>query len=100
MSRVNLTLTPEEGKPFIIHVNRQHIAMNARDGRRRPVFTVKPAGPNSTPIYCLKATVDGTTTFVDSEEQLKCGARAWCEAELGSVVFLEGVMDFQTARNQ
>lgn len=64
-------------KPHIIHVNRQHIAMNARDGGNRPVYTVKLNG--RTTRYAREVQINGPSRMVYNGEQLNCGARAWIE---------------------
>jgi hypothetical protein len=60
----------------IIHVNRQNVAMNAKDGKNRPVYTIKQGGKT---IYAEEVFVDGPSHLVYSGEQLACGARAWIE---------------------
>lgn len=74
-------------KSVIIHVNRQHIAMNQKDGGTRPVYTIKDG--NKT-IYAHAVEVHGTMRLIDprSTPPLKCGARAWIEAE-GLVIYTE-----------
>ena len=64
----------------IIHVNRQFIAVNAKDGRNRPVYTIKPNGPNSTPIYCRGFSAANLVGKYDTKG-LKCGAKAWLETD-------------------
>lgn len=63
-------------KKHIIHVNRQFIAMNAKDGKNRPVFTTK---VNGKVIYSRGVTITGTTRLISPGKQLACGARAWIE---------------------
>ena len=83
----------------ILHVNRQFIAMNAKDGGNRPVFTLKPDGPSSTAIYARDIEWNGPTKAAGTQGQLACGARAWIELAPGTEVTLFDRMDFQTARN-
>jgi hypothetical protein len=64
--------------PKIIHVNRQHIAMNAADGRRRPVYTIKNNGKTR---YAREVEILGPSKLVYNGLQLSCGARAWIETE-------------------
>lgn len=64
-------------KPIIIHVNRQHIAQNAKDGKNRPVYTVK-VRSNKT-RYGREVIISGTSKLVYNGDQLACGARAWIE---------------------
>lgn len=61
---------------YIIHVNRQHIGMNAKDGGNRPVYTIK-EGRKTT--YAREVQIDGPSKLVYDGRQLKCGARAWIE---------------------
>lgn len=66
----------------IIHVNRQHIAMNARDGGHRPTLTCKTYKNN---YRGFKVEILGPSTLIDAEhcerKQLSCGARVWIETE-------------------
>jgi hypothetical protein len=82
-------------KPHIIHVNRQHIGMNAKDGENRPVYTIK--HNNGTTKYAREVNILGPSKLVYNGAQLSCGARAWIEthAELSLV----DEMTFQQARN-
>lgn len=82
----------------ILHVNRQFIALNAKDGGDRPVFTLKPNGPNSKPVYARNLHWDGPTRAVGSDGQLACGARAWMYLFPGTFVILEDPMTFEEAR--
>ena len=79
----------------IIHVNRQHIAMNAKDGRNRPVYTIKAGGKTR---YAREVEIQGPSRMVYNGDQLKCGARAWIETD--SVVNLIDEMSFKDARLQ
>jgi len=79
----------------IIHVNRQHIAKNAKDGGNRPIYTVK-AGKNGKPRYAREVKLRGPATCIYNGEQLNCGARAWIETEYE--VELIDEMTFQEAR--
>lgn len=85
-------------KGAIIHVNRQFIAMNAKDGGHRPVYTIKPNGPNSTAIYAREVTWDGASRAVHDGSQLACGARAWIAIEPGVLMILDDAMPFKEAR--
>lgn len=62
----------------IIHVNRQHIAMNAKDGKDRQVYTMKAGGKTT---YAREIEILGPSKLVYSGDQLSCGARAWIETE-------------------
>lgn len=78
---------------IIIHVNRQHIAMNAKDGGNRPVYTIK---NGSKTRYARSVEIIGPSRLVYDGTQLKCGARAWIETE--SEVILIDEMSFKEAR--
>jgi hypothetical protein len=79
----------------IIHVNRQHIAMNAKDGRNRPVYTIKDRGKT---LYAREVIINGPSKLVYNGEQLTCGARAWIETD--SDIELVDEMSFNEARQQ
>lgn len=78
----------------IIHVNRQHISMNAKDGKDRPVYTIK---TGSKTRYAKEVLIDGPSKMVYNGTQLKCGARAWLETE--SNITLVDEMTFKEARS-
>lgn len=80
---------------MIVHVNRQHIGMNAKDGGNRPVYTAK---DNGTTIYAREIEVEGKMRFVYNGDQLRCGARAWIEIAAGSTVEFIDMMTFAEAR--
>lgn len=63
----------------IVHVNRQFIAKNAKDGGDRPVYTVKVDGGK--PRYGREVIFHGPCRAVYNGTQLKCGARAWLETD-------------------
>ena len=77
----------------IIHVNRQHIAMNAKDGGTRPVYTIKRGGKT---LYAREVLISGPSRLVYSGDQLSCGARAWIETY--SEIELVDQMTFKEAR--
>lgn len=78
----------------IIHVNRQHIAMNAKDGGNRPVYTVK----RGTRVrYAREVQIHGPSRMVYNGDQLSCGARAWIETT--AEVTLIDEMSFTEARD-
>lgn len=77
----------------VIHVNRQHIAMNAKDGGDRPVYIVRQGGKAR---YARSVEVLGPSRFVPYGQRLSCGARAWLETE--AEVVLHNEMTFQEAR--
>ena len=79
----------------IIHVNRQHIAMNAKDGRNRPVYTIKDKGKT---LYAREVVINGPSKLVYNGEQLNCGARAWIETD--SDIQLVDEMTFKEARER
>lgn len=77
----------------IIHVNRSHIAMNAKDGGNRPVYTIKQAKEIR---YAREVNITGPSRLVYSGEQLSCGARAWIETDAELILIDE--MTFTQAR--
>jgi hypothetical protein len=62
----------------IIHVNRQHIAKNVKDGGNRPVYTIKRNGKT---MYAREVQIDGPSRLIYNGKQLSCGARAWLETD-------------------
>lgn len=81
-------------KPHIIHVNRQHIAMNANDGGNRPVYTIKLN--NGTTRYAREVEILGPSKMIYNGIQLRCGARAWVETYADLNLIDE--MSFQEAK--
>jgi len=79
----------------IIHVNRQHIAMNALDGRDRPVYTIK---DKKSTKYARQVIINGPSRLVYNGKQLTCGARAWIETD--AAIELVDEMTFKKAREQ
>lgn len=79
---------------YIIHVNRQHIAMNANDRGNRPVYTIKSKGGRVR--YAREVHIKGPSKMVYDGSQLNCGARAWIETD--SELELVDEMSFQEAR--
>lgn len=77
----------------IIHVNRQHIAMNAKDGGNRPVYTIK---TGSKTRYAREVDILGPSRMVYNGSQLSCGARAWIETDAD--IALVDEMTFKEAR--
>lgn len=77
----------------IIHVNRQHIAMNAKDGGSRPVYTIKKGRKTR---YAREVQIEGPSKLVYNGDQLSCGARAWIETD--APVTLVDEMSFKEAR--
>lgn len=63
---------------FIIHVNKSHISMNAKDGKNRPVYTIK-CGKRI--IYSEEIEILGHSKLIYNGTQLSCGARAWIETD-------------------
>ncbi len=78
----------------IIHVNRQFIAMNAKDNGNRPVYTIK---TNGKVRYARAVTINGPSNLVYDGTQLACGARAWIETEADITLIDE--MTFKEAKN-
>ena len=58
----------------IIHVNRHHIAANAKDQGNRPVYTIK---NGKVTTYAREVIIHGPSRLVYNGTQLSCGARAW-----------------------
>ena len=79
---------------YIIHVNRQHIAMNANDGGNRPVYTIKEGRVTR---YAREVEIGGPSRMVYEGRQLSCGARAWVETD-GPLTLVDE-MTFTEARN-
>ncbi len=82
----------------IIHVNRQFIAQNAKDGGNRPVYTIKKT-PSAKAQYAHEIEITGPSRLVYNGTQLKCGARAWIECEYEDINPIGGWYDFAEARN-
>jgi hypothetical protein len=82
----------------IIHVNRQHIAMNSNDGGERPVYTIK-RSPAAKALYAREVKINGPSRLVYSGLQLRCGARAWIECEFKDIEPVGGYVSFKEARN-
>lgn len=95
MKRETITIGWRGG---ILHVNRQFIAMNAKDGGNRPVFTLKPNGQNSNAIYARDLEWNGPSKASGTEGQLSCGAKAWIELAPDTEVTLYDAMDFKEAK--
>lgn len=81
----------------IIHVNRQFIQQNVKDGRQRPVYTIKMDGKT---IYAHGVEVTGKIRLIDPRhtKQLSCGARAWIEVLDGTISMTEP-QTFSEAKN-
>lgn len=82
----------------VIHVNRHHIAANAKDGGDRPVYTIKNRG-KTTYAHAWEIR-GGTVRGIDPRvtKPLSCGARAWIEVLDGEVVMTDPC-GFDEARN-
>jgi hypothetical protein len=77
----------------IIHVNRHHIAANAKDGGNRPVYTIK---IGRTVRYGREVEIHGPSRLVYDGRTLSCGARAWIETD--SPITIVDEMSFEEAR--
>ena len=86
-------------KGGVLHVNRQFIAMNAKDGGTRPVFTLKPNGPSSKAVYVRDASWEGPTSACGTSNQLSCGAKAWIALAPHTEVTLFDAMSFSDAKS-
>lgn len=78
----------------IIHVNRQLIAKNAKDGGNRPVYIIRRGGKSR---YGREVVVKGPSRLVYNGSQLHCGARAWIETDAPVEIIDE--MSFMDAKN-
>lgn len=78
---------------YIIHVNRQNIAMNAKDGKDRPVYTVKYKGKTR---YAREIEINAPSKLIYNGIQLSCGARAWIET-IGPIKMIDE-MSFKQSR--
>lgn len=79
---------------YIIHVNRHHIAANAKDSGNRPVYTVKHLRETR---YAREVEIPGPCRLVYNGSQLNCGAKAWIETESKPILIDE--MSFKESRN-
>jgi hypothetical protein len=81
----------------IVHVNRQNMAMNLKDGGQRHQYIIRRAG--EAPVYAQAIEILGRTRFIDPRftPPLPCGARAWAEVE-GDIIITEPAT-FQEARH-
>lgn len=77
----------------IVHVNRQNIAMNAKDGGNRPVYIVR---QGNQVVYAREVIMWGSSRFIYNGGRLKCGARAWLQTDFD--VELIDPMTFADAR--
>lgn len=78
----------------LIHVNRQNIALNAKDGKNRPVYTIK---EKKKITYAREIEILGPSKLVYDGSQLACGARAWIETD--SPLKLIDEMTFKQTRS-
>jgi len=67
--------------------------MNAKDGKNRPVYTIKNKGKT---LYAREVIINGPSKLVYTGDQLKCGARAWIETD--SDIELVDEMTFKEVR--
>lgn len=80
----------------VIHVNRQFIAMNAKDGGNRPCVTMK-EGSRGRARYARTIKIHGPSEVGELDEQLSCGARVWIETT--APVELIDEMTFEEAKS-
>ena len=78
-----------------LHVNRQFIAMNAKDKGNRPVYTIK-FGKSGRVRYARSVDILGPSKLVADEHQLKCGARVWIETN--AEIVMHGECSFAEAK--
>jgi len=81
-------------KKHIIHVNRQFIAMNAKDGGNRPECTIKHKDGKT--YYGDRVEIHGPSVVGRLGNQLNCGARVWIETEAD--ITIHNQMSFQEAK--
>lgn len=68
----------------IIHVNQHHIRANKKDGKNRPVITVK--NYKSTK-YTHSVAIKGPSKVIYSPKKpLNCGARVWIETQSDVII--------------
>lgn len=79
----------------VIHVNKLHIASNAKDGGNRPIYIVR--APHGT-RYAREVINHGPSKMIYNGKQLKCGARAWIEADWANLELVDE-MHYQEAKN-
>ena len=92
---VDVTIPYNEKGVKIIHVNRAHIAFNAKWGEAiLPTYIVRHKGQA---FYAHSVKLKGEIELVDPRDrkQLSCGARAWMETR-GAVLIRES-MSYQSA---
>lgn len=78
----------------IIHVNRHIIALNAKDGGNRPVYTIKSSGKT---WYARSVRINGPSELIYNGSQLSCGARAWIETS--SPIEMIDQMSYKQVKN-
>lgn len=69
--------------------------MNAKDGKNRPVYTIKLGNKTR---YAREVEILGPSKMVYNGDQLSCGARAWIETD--AEIKLIDEMSFAEARNE
>lgn len=78
----------------VVHVNKHHIAANAKDGGNRPIYIVR--APHGT-RYAREVINRGPSKMVYNGKQLKCGARAWIETNWEHLELIDE-MSYQEAK--
>lgn len=79
----------------IIHVNKQMIGMNAKDGGNRPVLIIRENGKAIR--YAREIIIDGPSKMIYDGTQLPCGARVWVSTDADVTLIDE--CSFQEAKN-
>lgn len=83
----------KERKPTIVHVNRQMIDRNRKDGGNRPTLIVRNGNETT---YGSAVHFQGPCSLVyNNDSPLKCGARAWIETH--DPVVVENAMTYKEA---
>ena len=82
-----------------LHVNRHMIAANRKDGRSRPVYTLKDRG--STVYGHGIEIIGGTVTFVDprNSSTLSCGAVAYAVISDDAEIIVKDPMSFSEVKS-
>ena len=80
-----------------IHVNKQFLAQNSKDGKNRPVYTIK-FSKSGKARYARAVKILGPSELVADEDQLKCGARVWLQTEAD--IELVDECSFQEAKDR
>lgn len=67
-----------------IHVNKNIIARNRKDGKNRPMYRIQ--YPNGKTLYSREVLIPGPSRFVEGPP-LECGARAYLETDVDPILY-------------